>query len=87
MLFTIQAWCPWCPGHMGWGGGWLMMLVWLVVLVLVVLVVRALATGRWGRGPSRSGRDDAEAILREQFARGEIDEETYRRRLQELRKE
>lgn len=27
------------------------------------------------------------AILREQYARGEIDEETYRRRLDELRRD
>jgi putative membrane protein len=87
MLFTIQDWCPWCPGHMGWGGGWLMMLLWLVGLVLLILVVWALVRGRQGRGPGPSDRDPAEEILREQFARGEMDEDTYRRRLQELRGE
>jgi len=32
------------------------------------------------------GRTLAEEALREQYARGEVDEETYRRRLEELRR-
>ena len=77
---------------MGWGG-WGMMFGWLLILVVVVLVVWAMSQGRgrW-RGPGGGGgrdreEDRAEAILREQYARGEIDEETYRRRLNELRRE
>lgn len=87
MLGAIQAWCPWCGGHMGWG----MMFGWGLILVVLVLLVWAMSQGRgpWG-GPGGGGdreEDRAEAILREQYARGEIDEETYRRRLDELRRE
>ena len=49
-------------------------LFWIVVLVaLVVLVVRVLPG--LGAGAPRAGR--AEAILKERYARGEIDRETY----------
>jgi putative membrane protein len=78
-------WCPMCSGY-GMGGRSMMVmwLFWLVVLVaLVWLAMRYAGTGRGGAG--RSG-DEAEAILRERYARGEIDETTYRRMLDELRR-
>jgi putative membrane protein len=90
MLGAIQGWCPWCGDHMGWGG-WGMMFGWGLILVVVVLAVWALSQGRgpWGGPGAGSGREEdrAEAVLREQYARGEIDDETYRRRLNELRRE
>ncbi len=92
-LGAIQGWCPWCGDHMGWGG-WGMMFGWVLILVVVILAAWAIGQGRgpWGGGPGPDrGRDReedrAESILREQYARGEIDEETYRRRLNELRRE
>lgn len=91
ILATIQGWCPWCGDHMGWGG-WGMMFGWILILVVVILAVWAIGQGRWpgGGAPPRGngrGEDRAEGVLREQYARGEIDEETYRRRLNELRRE
>lgn len=86
-LLAAQGWCPWCGDHMGGfgGGGW-MMLFWLIVLVAVIALAWSFAR-RGGRsaGPP-SGEDRAEALLRERFARGEIDQETYRRQLDELRR-
>jgi putative membrane protein len=64
---------------MGWWGGWGMMLWWLPIL-LVIAVVIWLLRGR----PSGGARDSAEEALRERYARGEIDDETYRRMLAEL---
>lgn len=68
-----------------------MMFGWGLILVVVVLVVWAISRGRglWGGPGGSSGREEdrAEAILREQYARGAIDEETFRRRLNELRRE
>ena len=73
---------------MGWnwdGGAWLGMgigmLVWLVVAVAIVwLIVRGLiALER--RGPDGSNRSAPDEILRERFARGEIDAEEFERRL------
>jgi putative membrane protein len=73
---------------MGWnldGGAWLGMgfgmLVWLVLGVIAVwLIVRGLIALDRTRtdGPPRSTPDE---ILRERFARGEIDAEEYERRL------
>ena len=72
---------------MGWnwdGGTWLGMgfgmLVWLVLGILVVwLIVRGLiALERRTDNAAPSGADE---ILRERFARGEIDADEYERRL------
>ena len=86
-LAIVQGWCPWCGNHMGWGG-WTMMIGWTLILLVLVFGVWAVARGDWPPGGRPRGtRDRAEEVLREQFARGEIDEETYRRRLDELRRD
>jgi putative membrane protein len=71
---------------MGWGGWLLMSLTtvgfWaLVVFGIVALFRRTPEGGTQGR-PSRES--DAQRILDERFARGEIDAEEYQRRLQVL---
>ena len=80
LIALIQGWCPWCGQHMGWWGGFGMMLGWLIVLVAVVALVWLLLR-RSGGGSA----DRAEDVLRERYARGEIDDETYRRMRAELR--
>jgi putative membrane protein len=86
MLLQAPHWCPWCSDHMGTGWGWFMMIFWVILLIVVVVVgVGYLRrSGTRGDGAARPG-DDAEATLRERYARGEIDEETYRRMRNELR--
>lgn len=80
---AFQSWCPWC-GPMGWGGGF-MMVFWIVLLVVLVALVWTLGQrGGWFRGTG--GEDRAEVALRERFARGEIDEATYQRMRDELRR-
>jgi len=68
-------------GHMGgWGGGWALfgvvhMLLWWVLIVLGIAVL-----ARWllGGGPRRHrDPDTALAILRERYARGEINREEF----------
>jgi putative membrane protein len=73
---------------MWWGGDWswgawlimsLMMLAfWALVIWALVLVARNSGTGR---------RDGAEDALADRFARGEIDENEYRRRREVIRTE
>lgn len=68
-------------GGAGWGWGLIMMLVWVgLILAIVLLVVRSSSPG--------GGRDrrDADDILAERFARGEIDAEEYERRRDVLRR-
>ncbi|MFF6776525.1 SHOCT domain-containing protein [Streptomyces sp. NPDC012637] len=73
-------------GMNGWG--WFamaagMVLFWGLLITAVVLIFRSLdrAAGR----PVRQGPTAPEQILGERLARGEIDEEEYRRRLSALR--
>ena len=76
----------------GWGGGhWvvaivMMVLFWGAIALVVLAVVRS---GSWSRHdhqdhrlvpPRRDTTDEAERILHERFARGEIDEAEYTRR-------
>jgi putative membrane protein len=61
-----------------------MMLGWLLVLLVILGIVRLLIRRPGGGGEQTEDR--AEAALRERYARGEIDDETYRRMLAELRR-
>lgn len=72
------------PHMMWWGAGWFfgplfMILVLAVVIALVVLLVRWLG-GVW-QGPAQPPQGRAPLdILKERFARGEIDQEEYESR-------
>jgi uncharacterized membrane protein len=73
---------------MGGGGGTLLLLVVLVVVVLVLIKVFPDWQDRVGLNSSRREdrrEDSAEEILRQRFARGEIDAEEYERSLEVLR--
>lgn len=75
----------WMGGHDGavgpaWGGGWLLWpLLALIALVGVPVGGYLLLTDGNSEG------DDALAVLRERYARGEIDDEEYERRRSALR--
>lgn len=78
--------------HDGWAGAW--GLIWLLgmVLVLAAAVVATLVLvrrldGRSGtaRPPAEGDADPALAALRERYARGDVDEEEFRRRRELLR--
>jgi putative membrane protein len=77
----------WWDGHMtGWGWFWMT----IVMVAFWALVAWAVVAGIGGtRGADRETRATPprppEDILAERFARGEIDEETYRRSLKALR--
>lgn len=81
------------PGFMGYGGyggygglmggghglfaGLAMLVFWVAVIALVVYAVRWFTEGR---RPGAGRRNDALDILRDRFARGEIDEDEFKRR-------
>ena len=79
----------------GWHGGWawwpIFPLLWFLFFVLVVLLIfrpwawRRHGWGPGGWGPGGWGDGGAERVLGERFARGEVDEQEYRARLEVLR--
>ncbi|GAC1510334.1 MAG: SHOCT domain-containing protein [Pseudarthrobacter sp.] len=76
----------------GWGiGAWvamalLMLIFWGGVVTVVVLLVRR---PRWGERPAapRPPHQEAERILSERFARGEIDEQEFMAKRAALRRQ
>ena len=65
----------------GWGGWLLMTLVMVAFWALVIFGIVALFRGPVQPGPRRAdGGGDAQRILDERFARGEIDAEEYHSR-------
>ena len=70
-------------GISGWGMALMMIgnvLFWAVLILGAVVLVRYLAAGNRTSG----SRPTAEELLAERFARGEIDEQEYRSRLDTL---
>lgn len=67
----------WGDGH-GWWGGFGMILFWGLIIAVAVFFFRMLTSNRLGE------TRDAMEILKERYARGEIDEDEFRRRKQEL---
>lgn len=73
--------------HMdGWGIG-MMGIAWVIGLVVIGMLVWAVVQATPGRSDTGSGTatGSAEAILADRFARGEIDDDEYRRRRDALR--
>jgi len=70
--------------HMGGGWWWVMGIGWLVFLAAIVVIVVLLVRQSGNRGGS-GARSRPEDLLAERLARGEIDEEEYRRRRDALR--
>ena len=75
--------------HDGWGGGWFFMPLitltfWVAVIWIVVSLLRSRPTIP---PPARDTRSAARSdeILAQRYARGEIDDDEYRRRLNTLR--
>ncbi len=77
--------------YYGYGWNWISALVMMLFMALIIagiiiLIITALrgigrAPRHWAEWP---GEDRALAVLRERYARGEIDDEEYERRRQRL---
>jgi putative membrane protein len=78
----------WYPHFMGPFGPAFMFLPLAVLIALAVvavaLVVRGSGSEQWTGTQHGSSRDSAARILADRYARGEIDDDEYRRRLHNL---
>ncbi len=76
-------------GGIAWVGGWVMLAVMFLFLaalaVIAVALARAASRSSRARRPRAGAATTAERTLEERFARGELDEEDYRRRRDLLR--
>ena len=76
----------WGNGMGGWGMALMTvstLLFWGLIIAGVVALVRYTSLGAWHSGPAGE-QSTPQRVLAERFARGEIDEEEYTRRLQVL---
>ena len=67
-------------GH-GWGMGWWWIIGLIIVAAVVWMVVKSMNTNSRGNLPSGKSALD---ILKERYARGEIDKEEFEKRRKEL---
>lgn len=78
----------WGGGMHGWGWVGLALLALVLVLVAAAAVVLAVSLGRSGskgEPPPVGGQSEADRVLDERYARGEIDEQEYLHRRAVLR--
>ena len=78
----------WGGDMMGWGGAWgmvglLHMVLWWVLIILGIIVLAKWVFGGGGSRPA-AGEDRALSILRERYARGEIDKSEFEARKRDL---
>jgi putative membrane protein len=74
------GWGPWFGMALG------MIVFWGLIIAGVIVLVRYLGSTRAGReSETGNGQGNAEQILADRFARGEIDEDEYRKRRELLR--
>lgn len=82
----------WGGDMMGWGGGWgwsifglvHMVLWWFLIILGIVVLAKWLFGSSSGGGSRISTEDRALAILRERYARGEIDKTEFEARKRDL---
>lgn len=87
LLLQTDRWWGHMDGAWGWGMMFFMTLFWVAVIALVVwLILRLTREGGTPGGGATGVGDRSEAILRERYARGEIDREMYERMLDDLRR-
>lgn len=79
----------WIVGMMGWGSmgfGWFYGLLSVLLVLALLGLLLYLGLRAWERGSGEPKRDTALETLRLRYAKGELDEETYRRLRKELEK-
>jgi putative membrane protein len=73
----------WGSMSWGWGGMLFQLLFWLVIIFLIVWGVKQLA-GRSQNSNQLTRKDNALEILRERYAKGEIDKQQFEAKKRDL---
>ena len=81
-MTTLLASEHWGGGHGGW---FLAPLIWISVWILIIVLVKSLIWRRRGPWHHYHGGENPFSVLAGRYARGEIDEQEYRQRLEVLR--
>ncbi|MBW8459079.1 MAG: SHOCT domain-containing protein [Thiobacillus sp.] len=67
----------------GYGFGWIFMILWVMLIIIgIVVLVKWLSAPSVAEG--RSGESRALNILKERYARGEIDEQEFQKKKHDL---
>jgi len=80
-----QMGTSWHEGGMFIGMHWVWWILWILTLAFLLWAFWRMAIDRRETHRRSEGRAEAEAALRERFARGEVDEEEFRKRMRILR--
>jgi len=76
------------PGMMGWGGwgmGWIFMIIfWGLIIVGLIFLIRWLAGLTGSRAPYDKTHDSALEILKQRYAKGEINKEEFDQKKRDL---
>ncbi len=76
------------PGMMGWGGwgmGWVFMIIfWALIIVALVFLIKWLAGLSRSRASSDKPHDSALEILKQRYAKGEINKEEFDQKKRDL---
>jgi putative membrane protein len=81
----MHPWGGMMMGGMGWVGMIFQIVFWIVILVVLGLLIKWLLQGPAGREQGQGGPEGrALEILKERYARGEIDKEEFEQKKRDL---
>lgn len=72
-------------GAMGWAGGIAMIIFWGLTVVGLVVLIRFLLAKTRAEGPGLAQRRDALDILKERYAKGEMDKAEFEQKKLDLK--